>query len=201
MVNNWKRLTHGSDSQIFVNTKEALIKKQFTGDNMEQKCKHEWDIYNKLKSANVPHVITYHQVCFKKHYIIMDYKPFDLEKVIVQKQLCSKQNKQNVIKQIHAFLKVCHDAGVSHNDFKAKNILVDTELNIFVSDFDLSNSGNKVNTYDDFQKLIVLLLQIKKNMRYADVVKLLVKAGLFKEENDGDDGEDDEDECMEEEED
>lgn len=181
----WKKLTQGSDSVIYVSSDGKLIKKQFVGeeDSKKSTCIHEMDVYNRLKAANVPHIMTYHSACDKKHHIIMDYKPFDLEKVIVKKILCPQdtKNKEKIIKQVHEFLKGCHDAGVSHNDFKAKNILVDADFNIFVSDFDLSNYDDKVNIYDDYQKLIVMLLQIKSNMRYTDVYNKLIGTGMFED--------------------
>lgn len=182
----WKKLTCGSDSVIYVSSDGKLIKKQFIGDDDWKKatCVHEMEVYNRLKAANVPHIMTYHQACLQKAYITMDYKPYDLESVIVKKKMCptDHKNKEKIIKQVHAFLKACHDAGVSHNDFKAKNILVDANFNIFVSDFDLSNYGDKVDIYDDYQKLIVMLLQIKNNMGYTNVYNRLVGTGLFERE-------------------
>lgn len=184
----WKKLTSGSDSVIYVSSDGKLIKKQFLGDNDSKKatCVHEMEVYNRLKAANVPHIMTYHEACISKAYITMDYKPFDLERVIVKNILApvDLKNKEKIIKQVHEFLKACHDAGVSHNDFKAKNILVDADFNIFVSDFDLSNYGDKVDMYDDFQKLIVMLLQIKNNMAYTNVYNRLVGSGLIDREDD-----------------
>lgn len=166
----WKLLAGtegGSNAKIYVNTKRTQVKKVYE-KNHAASCQHEFEVYEQLADHNVPHVVE-----FKNRYdpstndIIMSYYPYTLEELITSKRI-TNENKKRIEQQLIEFLSSAHSAGVSHMDFKAKNIMVANNFNIYVTDFDMSEYGAKMDIYDDYKRLTILLLQLKKNMSYQE---------------------------------
>lgn len=167
---SWRYITSGTDTDIYKRGK--LIKKQFYDYS---KLAVEMNIYKKLKQNKVRHLVDYSKFSLNDNSLTMKYYPYNLEEVITNGLIkdSDKDIKAKIMQQLIEFLNDCHNSKVSHNDFKAKNILVDKEFNIYVSDFDLSKSGDSIDTFDDYQKLIVLMLQIKNNKSYDEALKSL----------------------------
>lgn len=167
-----KPIACGSNTKIYKQGK--LVKKVFLDPN-DNKFEQEKEIYSLLVNK-VRHLIRYESFNdddSKKKYILMDYYPYTLEEVITTNRLEKPAHKAKVIQQLLEFISDCHRVGVSHNDFKAKNILVDAHYNIYVSDFDLSSSGDDMDMYADHEKLMILMLQIKNNRKYVDMLNAM----------------------------
>jgi serine/threonine protein kinase len=161
----------GTDTKLFVNKSKGLVKKVYSKSKAD-KFVHELEVYTILKDAGVRHLMEFIETSSgdeinKCNYVIMKEYQMNLETFILKKgKNLTQENKSNIVSQLVEFMTDCHSAGVSHLDFKAKNIMVDTNNSIWVTDFDLSGYHNDLNIYDDYKKFMIMLVQIQRGICY-----------------------------------
>lgn len=122
------------------------------------KYKKERDTLEMLQ--DMPNIIPYLGSNNKDKTIMLKYAPLTLESMI------SKiKNKKKVLEQCNLFINELHERRIAHNDFKAKNILIDGDENIYVIDFEMSTRHTQ-NFRSDEKKLEFLKLQIEFGIDY-----------------------------------
>lgn len=88
---------------------------------------------------------------FDTIYLIFEYLPFDLEKIIKTSRYLSMNEVKSIIYQILCGVKYIHSCAVLHRDIKPGNILIDNNNNIKICDFGLARSVS--TTYEDFKDI------------------------------------------------
>ena len=88
---------------------------------------------------------------FDTIYLIFEYLPFDLEKIIKTNRYLTMKEIKSIIYQILCGVKYIHSCAVLHRDIKPGNILIDKENNIKICDFGLARSIS--STYEDFKDI------------------------------------------------
>ena len=98
--------------------------------------------------------------------IEMEYYPYVLEKYFEGAYPFSiKRKKNDIIYNLVNTMKILHENDLYHGDYKAKNILMDYNMNVKISDFNLS-SGNQEDKGGDLRKLNLLIYQILYEVKY-----------------------------------
>lgn len=117
-----------------------------------------------LSKLNTPHVIKLLQYNHDDMTVTTAKMPYTLEDLIIDKKL-SVYNKKKIIQQLTDFLCVIKDLGIAHGDFKAKNIVVENDLEtVHVIDFEHTHYGH-IKT--DLKKFKFLILQLCLNIDYT----------------------------------
>jgi tRNA A-37 threonylcarbamoyl transferase component Bud32 len=122
------------------------------------KYKTEKDILESLQ--DMPNIIPFIGFNNKDKTILLKYIPMTLENMINK-----IKNKEKILKQCVSFINNLHKRNIAHNDFKAKNILIDDDENIYVIDFEMSTTHTQ-NFISDDKKLKFLKLQILFGIDY-----------------------------------
>eukprot|EP00922_Rhytidocystis_sp_ex-Travisia-forbesii_P044737 GHVS01066673.1.p1 GENE.GHVS01066673.1~~GHVS01066673.1.p1 ORF type:complete len:883 (-),score=92.85 GHVS01066673.1:249-2897(-) len=107
--------------------------------DMHEKIRREINI---LQSLNHPHVIRLYELVDTPTdiFMVMEYVPGgELFDHIVQKSRLHEQDARRFFQQIVAGVEYCHQRMVCHRDLKPENVLLDTNMNVKVGDFGLSN--------------------------------------------------------------
>lgn len=123
--------------------------------------------YNKMSSLEIPNIMEYLNIDEDIKMIEMKYYPYVLEKYFENAYPFSitKRKKNEIIYNLVNTMKNLHDNNLYHGDYKAKNILMDYNMNVKISDFNLS-SGNQEDKGGDLRKLNLLIYQILYEVKY-----------------------------------
>ncbi|XP_064029833.1 NUAK family SNF1-like kinase 2 [Pogoniulus pusillus] len=95
-----------------------------------------------MSSLNHPHIIAVHEVFenSSKIVIVMEYaSKGDLYDYISERQRLTEQEARHFFRQVVSAVYYCHKNGIVHRDLKLENILLDSNSNIKIADFGLSN--------------------------------------------------------------
>ena len=113
----------------------------------------------------------------------MEYYPYNLEKYLAN-SYDFEMNTEQINKILFILTKTLsslHRRDIVHGDFKAKNIMLDKELNPIVIDFDLSETETKES---DIRKFHILIYQLLYKVEYKPSVYNNYKRIMNKIDND-----------------
>ncbi|KAK1292710.1 SNF1-related protein kinase catalytic subunit alpha KIN10 [Acorus calamus] len=116
-----------------------ILNTQMLDDVAIQRVQREIKI---LKSFSHPHIMRFYDVIERpsKIYIVMEYvNAGELFYYIVEKGRLDEDETRHFFQQIISAVEYCHLNMVAHRDLKPENILRDSENNIKIGDFGLSN--------------------------------------------------------------
>uniref|UniRef100_A0AAY5EBL9 non-specific serine/threonine protein kinase n=1 Tax=Electrophorus electricus TaxID=8005 RepID=A0AAY5EBL9_ELEEL len=105
-----------------------------------------------MSSLNHPYIITIYEVFENKDkiVIVMEYASRgDLFEYISERQI-SERESRHFFRQIVSAVHYCHRNGIVHRDLKLENILLDSNKDVKIADFGLSNlfrRGEYLQTY------------------------------------------------------
>ncbi|KAL4612648.1 hypothetical protein ACB092_08G215700 [Castanea dentata] len=119
---------------------KILIHERMERKKMEERVKREIEI---LKLLRHPHIIELYEVIDtpKKIYLVMEYA--ELGDLTVYMEAIGKLPEEEARKifqqQIISGVEYCHEKKVVHRDLKLENLLLDSERNVKIADFGVSN--------------------------------------------------------------
>ncbi|KAL4612641.1 hypothetical protein ACB092_08G215500 [Castanea dentata] len=128
---------------------KILVRETMKKKKMEERVDREIKI---LKLLSHPHIITLYEVIEapKEIYLVMEYaKNGDLLKYISEMGKLQEEEARKIFQQIISGVEYCHEKYVVHRDLKPDNLLLDSERNVKITDFGLSNimtDGQGFNT-------------------------------------------------------
>tara|TARA_B100000780_G_C21072155_1_gene431479 strand:+ start:557 stop:1162 length:606 start_codon:yes stop_codon:yes gene_type:complete len=116
--------------------------------------------YKKIEKFNIPNIIKLGDVDIDINMISMDFYEYNLEEYFANKYDFEMNPKQtfNILYNLTLTLGNLHQNNITHGDFKAKNIMLDGDLNPVVIDFDMSDISNVENDIKKFHFIIYQLL-------------------------------------------
>tara|TARA_B100001109_G_C18794211_1_gene441639 strand:- start:313 stop:945 length:633 start_codon:yes stop_codon:yes gene_type:complete len=139
--------------------------------------------YNAIKQHDIRNIINFIKIHEDMKMIEMNYYPYNLEDYF---QSCYnfQMNKQQIYKilfELTLSLNELHYNNIVHGDFKAKNIMLDINLNPIIIDFDLSEIETKES---DIKKFHYLIYQLLYNVPYTPKLYNNYKKMMITLEND-----------------
>ncbi|WOK92831.1 SNF1-related protein kinase catalytic subunit alpha KIN10 isoform X1 [Canna indica] len=118
---------------------KILNRRKIRNTNMEEKVRREIKILSLLMH---PHIIRLYEVIETNTdiYVVMEYvKSGELFDYIVQKGKLQEDEARRIFQQIIAGVEYCHRNMVAHRDLKPENLLLDSNSNVKIADFGLSD--------------------------------------------------------------
>lgn len=115
-------------------------------------CLRECEILSKTKQNNIIALqcISLHETPDKAVYMIMDYMPSDLRKLIHSPAFLDHNQIKKLLYEVLIALNYLHSVKIVHRDIKPGNILINKEGDLKLCDFGLARSlsGLKMANYD-----------------------------------------------------
>ena len=121
------------------------------------------------KTANISNVVKVYKILNRNMHIIMEFVPFNLEDLIIEKRnSIDNFDKNKIVKELIQGVIDLHDNKIYHNDYKAKNIQIKPDSGVRIIDFDLSDFGiiNPKKSVEEINKLKYIILQILFKVKY-----------------------------------
>ncbi|GMH24000.1 hypothetical protein Nepgr_025843 [Nepenthes gracilis] len=118
---------------------KILNRRKIKNMEMEEKVRREIKI---LRLFMHPHIIRLYEVIETPSdiYVVMEYvRSGELFDYIVEKGRLQEDEARNFFQQIISGVEYCHRNMVVHRDLKPENLLLDSNCNIKIADFGLSN--------------------------------------------------------------
>ncbi|GAB2279746.1 SNF1- protein kinase catalytic subunit alpha kin10 [Dionaea muscipula] len=118
---------------------KILNRRKIKNLDMEEKVRREIKI---LRLFMHPHIIRLYEVIETPSdiYLVMEYvKSGELFDYIVEKGRLQEEEARNFFQQIISGVEYCHRNMVVHRDLKPENLLLDSNCNVKIADFGLSN--------------------------------------------------------------
>lgn len=120
---------------------KTLKKDQMNEEELER-ARREIKIMEKLTELDNPHIIKlidWHETPTNFNLIVEYVSGGELVSLIKEKGGLSEEQTRKLFKQMVSALSCCHQQNIIHRDLKLQNILLDSEGNIKLIDFGLSN--------------------------------------------------------------
>lgn len=137
-----------------------IVCKQF---NSLKKFKNELEFLEELQDLDmVVKLLDYNE---KEKKIYIEYIPYSLEKIIMEKKLNYTQ-KIHIIKQICKYIIDSHEIGIVHNDLKSKNILLTQDYTVKIIDYDLASWNT--DPLRDIKQFKFIIIQLLFNINYKN---------------------------------
>ena len=121
------------------------------------------------KTADISNVVKVYKILNRNMHIIMEFVPFNLEDLIIEKKnSIDNFDKNRIVKELIQGVIDLHDNKIYHNDYKAKNIQIKPDSGVRIIDFDLSDFGiiNPKKSVEEINKLKYIILQILFKVKY-----------------------------------
>lgn len=121
------------------------------------------------KTADISNVVKVYKILNRNMHIIMEFVPFNLEDLIIEKRnSIDNFDKNKIVKELIQGVIDLHDNKIYHNDYKAKNIQIKADSGVRIIDFDLSDFGiiNPKKSVEEINKLKYIILQILFKVKY-----------------------------------
>jgi len=121
------------------------------------------------KTADISNVVKVYKILNRNMHIIMEFVPFNLEDLIIEKRnSIDNFDKNKIVKELIQGVIDLHDNKIYHNDYKAKNIQIKSDSGVRIIDFDLSDFGiiNPKKSVEEINKLKYIILQILFKVKY-----------------------------------
>ena len=94
------------------------------------------------KTENISNVVKVYKILNRNMHIIMEFVPYNLENLIIEKnESIDNFNKNRIINELVQGVIDLHNNKIYHNDYKAKNIQITADISVSIIDFDLSDFG------------------------------------------------------------
>jgi serine/threonine protein kinase len=120
---------------------KTLKKDQMNEEELER-ARREIKIMEKLTQLDNPHIIKlidWHETPTNFNLIVEYVSGGELVSLIKEKGGLTEEQSKRLFKQMVSALSCCHQQNIIHRDLKLQNILLDSEGNIKLIDFGLSN--------------------------------------------------------------
>lgn len=169
-------LGHGESSNVYSWT-QKIAEKQF---HNSKKYKKERDFYFFLNSQKVSSKFSLPLKNYDddKNRLYLPKIPYTLEKLIHNHYSSIKYSQdiypyiKFIILQLLYCLKDFHSYNFIHGDFKAKNILLNENRDVFCIDFDLSFfSNNKKDKRKDLKQLKYIIIQLYLQIEFHELIE------------------------------
>jgi len=121
------------------------------------------------KTENISNVVKVYKILNRNMHIIMEFVPYNLENLIIEKnESIDNFNKNRIINELVQGVIDLHNNKIYHNDYKAKNIQITSDSGVRIIDFDLSDFGivNPKKRIEEINKLKYIILQIIFKVKY-----------------------------------
>ncbi|KCV68540.1 CAMK/CAMKL/AMPK protein kinase [Fonticula alba] len=118
---------------------KILNRRRLTQDDLASKLRREIGALRRLRH---PHIIRLYEVIYTatEIYMVMEYvSGGELFDFIVKNGKLSEDDARKRFQQIISAVDYCHRHRVAHRDLKPENVLLDSEGNVKIADFGLSN--------------------------------------------------------------
>lgn len=121
------------------------------------------------RTENISNVVKVYKILNRNMHIIMEFVPYNLENLIIEKnESIDNFNKNRIINELVQGVIDLHNNKIYHNDYKAKNIQITADSGVRIIDFDLSDFGiiNPKKRIEEINKLKYIILQIIFKVKY-----------------------------------
>lgn len=112
------------------------------GQNSRELLQNEYNLLKRLPDDNIIRVLDFKEDHSKSEsYMIMEYfEGQNLDEYIEEHGVFSEDEAKQIIKQILSSVQFLHELGIAHRDIKPENILINSQTEIKLIDFNISKA-------------------------------------------------------------
>jgi serine/threonine protein kinase len=124
-------------------TNRHVAIKTSRGTNSREMLKKEYDLLKRLADDYIIKVYDFTEDESKKEsYLIMEYfDGLNLDQYIERNGSLSENDSIDIINQVLCTIEELHDLGIAHRDIKPENILINSNLEVKLIDFNISKAS------------------------------------------------------------
>ena len=154
-------------------TGKIVAIKTSRGDTSMTMLKNEFNLLKRLSDDNIITVYDYIENKFKSEsYLIMEYfEGVTLDEYITNNGVLSQEDSKLIVAQILSSIQYLHDLGIAHRDIKPENILINTQKEVKLIDFNISKSFTSQSFESECKFKSVLFTQISSPLYCAPELK------------------------------